>query len=58
MTGKDTGNGMFMGNQAYGVRDMLDGTGQTIPVGECGILLTQVPWAGVINMDESRAGLS
>ena len=45
----DTGNGMFMRNRAYGVRDMLDGTGQTILVGERGSLLTQVPWAGAIN---------
>ncbi len=45
----DTGNGMFMRNHAYGVRDMRDGTGQTILVGERGSLLTQVPWAGAIN---------
>jgi prepilin-type N-terminal cleavage/methylation domain-containing protein len=43
------GNGMFMRNLAFGVRDVTDGTGQTVLIGERGSLLTQVPWAGAIN---------
>ena len=44
-----TGNGMFVCNLAFGVRDVTDGTSQTITVGERGSLLTRVPWAGAIN---------
>jgi len=43
------GNGMLMCNLAFGVRDILDGTGQTILVGERGSLLTRVPWVGAMN---------
>jgi prepilin-type N-terminal cleavage/methylation domain-containing protein len=43
------GNGMFVRNLAFGVRDVTDGTSQTITVGERGSLLTRVPWAGAIN---------
>jgi prepilin-type N-terminal cleavage/methylation domain-containing protein len=43
------GNGMFMRNLAFGVKDVTDGTSQTITVGERGSLLTRVPWAGAIN---------
>jgi prepilin-type N-terminal cleavage/methylation domain-containing protein len=45
----DSGNGLFMRNHAYGVRDVTDGMSQTILVGERGSLLTQVPWFGAIN---------
>jgi prepilin-type N-terminal cleavage/methylation domain-containing protein len=45
----DTGNGMFLRNRPVGIREVTDGTGQTILVGERGSLLTQVPWAGAIN---------
>jgi prepilin-type N-terminal cleavage/methylation domain-containing protein len=44
-----TGNGMFVCNLAFGVQDVIDGTSQTITVGERGSILTQVPWAGAIN---------
>jgi prepilin-type N-terminal cleavage/methylation domain-containing protein len=44
-----SGNGMLMRNLAFGVRDVTDGTSQTILVGERGSVLTQVPWAGAIN---------
>ncbi len=47
--GPTLGNGMFVCNLAFGVRDVIDGTSQTITVGERGSLLTQVPWAGAIN---------
>ncbi len=43
------GNGLFMRNRAYGVRDITDGTGQTILVGERATILTKTPWAGAIN---------
>jgi hypothetical protein len=45
----DTGNGMFLRNRPVGIREVTDGTGQTILVGERGSLLTQAPWAGAIN---------
>jgi hypothetical protein len=45
----EAGNGMFLRNIALGVRDVTDGTGQTILVGERGSLLTQVPWVGAIS---------
>ncbi len=46
----DTGNGMFIRNRPIGIREVIDGTGQTIMVGERGALLTQTCWAGAINL--------
>jgi prepilin-type N-terminal cleavage/methylation domain-containing protein/prepilin-type processing-associated H-X9-DG protein len=43
------GNGIFICNRAFGIRDITDGTSQTICVGERGALLTQTPWPGNIN---------
>ncbi|MFO0950273.1 MAG: DUF1559 domain-containing protein [Isosphaeraceae bacterium] len=45
----EAGNGMFMRNVAFGVRDVIDGTNQTILVGERGSVLTRMPWAGAVN---------
>ena len=45
----DTGNGMLMRNQAYGIRDITDGSSETFIVGERGAILTRTPWAGNIN---------
>jgi prepilin-type N-terminal cleavage/methylation domain-containing protein/prepilin-type processing-associated H-X9-DG protein len=43
------GNGLFMCNLSFSVKDVTDGTSQTIMVGERGCLLTQAPWVGSIN---------
>ncbi len=43
------GNGIFMCNFAFGIKDITDGTGQTIMVGERACLLTKTAWAGSIN---------
>ncbi len=48
------GNGLFMCNLAFGVKDITDGTGQTIMVGERGCLNTRTPWAGSINNGTCR----
>jgi prepilin-type N-terminal cleavage/methylation domain-containing protein len=45
----ESGNGMFMRNLAFGVRDVADGTGQTILIGERGSILTRMPWPGAVN---------
>ena len=45
----DAGNGMFIRNRAFGIRDILDGTGQTVMVGERGSILTRMPWIGAVN---------
>jgi hypothetical protein len=48
------GNGLFMRNLAFGVKDVSDGTGQTILVGERATILTKTPWAGAINAGTCR----
>ena len=48
------GNGVFMRNLAFGVRDITDGTGQTILVGERACILTRTPWPGSINNGTCR----
>ncbi len=45
----DAGNGVFVRNRSFGVRDITDGTSQTILVGERGAVLTRTPWPGNIN---------
>jgi hypothetical protein len=42
------GNGIFMCNTSIGIRQITDGSSQTIAAGERGSLLTQVPWPGAI----------
>jgi len=40
------GNGMFVRNFCRGLRDVTDGSSNTIGLGERGNTLTQTPWAG------------
>jgi hypothetical protein len=48
--GVDTGDGMFFRNSQLRYKDVTDGTAYTLAIGERGSLLTQVPWAGAINL--------
>ena len=48
------GNGIFMCNLSFGVKDITDGTNQTIMVGERSCILTRTPWAGSINAGTCR----
>ena len=43
------GNGLFMCNLAFGIKDITDGSNQTILVGERAAINTRTPWAGAIN---------
>ncbi|GAC1450409.1 MAG: DUF1559 domain-containing protein [Isosphaeraceae bacterium] len=40
------GNGLFVRNRSFGIRDITDGSSHTIALGERGNTLTQTPWAG------------
>jgi len=42
----DSGNGLFQRNAVVRLADVLDGTSQTIAVGERGACLVRTPWAG------------
>jgi prepilin-type N-terminal cleavage/methylation domain-containing protein len=53
-TQPDAGNGTFFRNSRIKLTDILDGTGNTLAVGErCG-WLTQTPWAGVMSGGTTR----
>jgi prepilin-type N-terminal cleavage/methylation domain-containing protein len=43
------GNGIFMCNLAFGIKDITDGTSQTILVAERAAINTRTPWPGAIN---------
>lgn len=44
----DAGDGVFYRNSATGFRDIIDGTTNTLAIGERGAMLAQGPWAGVM----------
>ena len=48
------GNGLFMCNLAFGIKDITDGSSQTILVGERAAINTRTPWAGAINNGTCR----
>jgi hypothetical protein len=51
------GNGLFMRNVVFGAKDITDGSGQTILIGERATLLTKTAWAGAINGGTCRITL-
>lgn len=46
--GRDNGNGSFFRNRSIGLRDYLDGTSQTIAVGERSQNLSRATWTGAV----------
>jgi len=50
----DHGTGLFQRNSGHRIAAILDGTSQTISIGERGSILTQSPWAGVVTAGTCR----
>jgi hypothetical protein len=50
----EEGNGIFYRNSRTKVADILDGTSNTLAVGERGALFTRTPWAGVMTDGSAR----
>jgi prepilin-type processing-associated H-X9-DG protein len=46
--GRDSGNGSFFRNKSVGLRDYLDGTSNTIAVGERSQNLSRATWTGAV----------
>ncbi|MFO0904787.1 MAG: DUF1559 domain-containing protein [Pirellulales bacterium] len=44
----ENGNGLFQRNSGHRLASVLDGTSNTIAIGERGAILTQAPWCGVV----------
>lgn len=53
-TAPDAGSGLFQRNSGHRLGDVLDGTSQTIAIGERGANLAQAPWAGVVTSGTCR----
>jgi prepilin-type N-terminal cleavage/methylation domain-containing protein/prepilin-type processing-associated H-X9-DG protein len=45
----ESGNGMFVRNGSFQLRDLTDGASQTLAVGERAALFARSPWVGVID---------
>jgi prepilin-type N-terminal cleavage/methylation domain-containing protein/prepilin-type processing-associated H-X9-DG protein len=50
----DAGNGVFFRNSRVRIADIIDGTSNTLAVGERGAFFTQTPWAGVMTGGTAR----
>jgi prepilin-type N-terminal cleavage/methylation domain-containing protein/prepilin-type processing-associated H-X9-DG protein len=50
----DLGNGLFIRNGALQIKDITDGTAQTLAIGERAALFTCTPWVGVIDQGTVR----
>ena len=47
-TSPDTGNGLFYRNSQLGMKDIADGTSNTLAIGERAALFAKAPWVGVM----------
>jgi prepilin-type N-terminal cleavage/methylation domain-containing protein/prepilin-type processing-associated H-X9-DG protein len=47
-TSPDTGNGMFFRNSQLGMKDVPDGTSNTLAIGERAALFARTPWVGAM----------
>jgi prepilin-type N-terminal cleavage/methylation domain-containing protein len=53
-TKPDAGNGVFSRNSHVRIADILDGTSNTLAIGERGAFFCQTPWAGVMTGGTAR----
>ena len=50
----DTGNGMFYRNSRLGMKDLADGTSNTVAIGERAALFAKSPWVGTMSAGTVR----